>query len=200
MNNFLYEIGQTCGTIGFVLLTLLIFSGDTARYWNRYMGLDKIIKFQRKFSYFVMFFILFHPVFFILSAGSYKGLILPNFAYTPLAFGIIAFYMLIGVMIASALAKCISYRVWQYIHVVTYLLFFFVLFHAIFWGSESAENMPIYITATVLVTIGIIYRTRYKIINSRTTKFLVKDIKKETGDTFTLNIKLDKPFHQPQEV
>ncbi len=198
MNELFYEIGQTCGMIGFIFLTLLIFSGDTARFWNRYIGLDKIIKFQRKFSYFVMFFVFFHPVFFMLSTGTYKGFIIPDFAYTPLAIGIIAFYILVGVMIASALYKRISYQVWQYIHVVTYILFFFALFHAVLWGSETAENMPIYIIATLLITIGIIYRTRYKIITARTTKFFVKDVKMETSDTFTLTVKGNKPFKAGQ--
>lgn len=195
MNNLLYSVGQLCGIIGFVLLTLLIFSGDTARFWNRYIGLDKIIKFQRKFSYFVLFFIFFHPVFFILSNRSYKGLILPDFAYKPLAFGIISFYILVGVMIASALAKRISYRVWQYIHFITYLLFFFALYHAIYWGSELDDYAIIYAIATLMIIIAIIYRTRYKIITARSTKFLVKDVTKETENTFTLNIKLDKPFN-----
>ena len=198
MENFLYEIGQTCGMIGFILLTLLIFSGDTARFWNRYIGLDKIIKFQRKFSYFVMFFIFFHPVFFILSAGTYKGLILPDFAYKPLAFGIIAFYILVGVMIASALYKRISYKIWQYIHVITYILYFFAIYHAIFWGSETAENAPIYAISLILVITGIIYRTRYKIIAAKTTKFFVKDVKMETADTFTLTIKGNKEFKAGQ--
>lgn len=198
MENLFYEIGQFCGTIGFILLTLLIFSGDTARFWNRYIGLDKIIKFQRKFSYFVLFFVFFHPVFFMLSTGSYKGFLIPDFAYTPLALGIIAFYILVGVMIASALYKRISYRVWQYIHVITYILFFFALFHAVLWGSEAAEKMPIYIIATILVAIGIIYRTRYKIITARTTRFFVKDIKMETADTFTLTVKGNKEFKAGQ--
>ncbi len=198
MENLFYEIGQTCGMIGFVLLTLLIFSGDTARFWNRYIGLDKIIKFQRKFSYFVMFFVFFHPIFFMLSTGTYKGFIVPDFAYLPLAIGIIAFYILVGVMIASALYKRISYRVWQYIHVVTYILFFFALFHAVLWGSETAENMPIYILATLLVTVGIVYRTRYKIIAARTTRFFVKDVKMETADTFTVTIKGNKEFQAGQ--
>ena len=194
MNNLLYSVGQLCGIIGFVLLTLLIFSGDTARFWNRYIGLDKIIKFQRKFSYFVMFFIFFHPVFFILSSGSYKGFIIPDFAYKPLAFGIISFYILVGVMIASALAKRISYRVWQYIHVITYLLFFFSVYHAMYWGSDLDDYKPIYMISVFMIIIAITYRTRYKIIAAKSTKFLVKDVKKETEDTFTLNIKLDKPF------
>lgn len=198
MENLFYEIGQTCGMIGFMSLTLLIFSGDTARFWNRYIGLDKIIKFQRKFSYFVMFFVFFHPIFFILSTGSYQGFVLPDFAYAPLAFGIIAFYILVGVMIASALYKRISYKVWQYIHVITYILYFFAIYHAIFWGSETAENVPIYALSLILVITGIIYRTRYKIIAAKTTKFFVRSVKMETADTFTITVKGNKKFEAGQ--
>ncbi len=198
MENLFYEIGKMCGTIGFVLLSLLIFSGDIARFWNRYIGLDKIIKFQRKFSYFVIFFVFFHPVFFIVSTGTYKGFIIPDFAYVPLVAGIIAFYILVGVMIASALYKRISHKVWQYIHILTYVLFFLTLFHAVFWGSETLEKMPIYISATLLVTVGIVYRTRYKIINKKNSRFFIKDIKIETSDTFTLTVKGNKEFKAGQ--
>lgn len=112
MNELFYEIGQICGIAGFFLLSFLIFSGDTARFWNRFIGLDKIIKFQRKFSYFVAFFVICHPIFFILANGFSKDFIIPNFTYIPLAIGVISMYIFIAIMIASKLYKMISYRAW----------------------------------------------------------------------------------------
>jgi predicted ferric reductase len=193
LSTILYSIGKLFGITGFVLLGLLIFSGDTARFWNRWIGLDKIIKFQRKFSYFVAFFVIFHPIFFILSTKSVSGFLIPNFTYVPLTVGIIAMYIFIGIMIASKLYKRISYRVWQYIHILTYVLFFFALYHGLNGGSTSVY-LPIYYTAAWMIIIGIIYRTQYKIRARKTSQFLVKSITMETHDTFTLTVDGHKDF------
>lgn len=193
LSALLYSIGKLFGITGFVLLTLLIFSGDTARFWNRWIGLDKIIKFQRKFSYFVAFFVIFHPIFFMLSTKSISGFLIPNFAYIPLTAGISAFYIFIGVMIASKLYKRISYRVWQYIHILTYVLFFFAVYHGLNWGSTEGYN-PIYYIGTWMIIIATVYRTQYKLRARKTSTFKVKDIKNETHDTFTITVDGHKDF------
>ena len=95
-SDLMYEIGKWAGVIGFSLLSSLIFSGDTARYWDKYLGLDRIIKFQRKFSYFVATFVILHPLFFIISKKTVLDFIIPNFSYLPLALGIISFYVFIA--------------------------------------------------------------------------------------------------------
>lgn len=192
-STLLYSIGKLFGTIGFISLTFLIFSGDTARFWNKYIGLDKIIKFQRKFSYFVAFFVIFHPIFFILSSGSAKKFLIPNFTYTTLAAGIMALYIFVGVLIASALYKRISYTVWQYIHILTYVLFFFALYHG-YSGGTADEYNPIYTIAFLLIIIGILYRTMYKLKAKKTSKFYIKSLTQKTHDTFTLTVKGSKDF------
>lgn len=193
LSTLLYSIGKLFGITGFVLLSLLIFSGDTARFWNRFIGLDKIIKFQRKFSYFVAFFVICHPIFFMLSARTTKGFLIPDFSIIPLAMGIIAMYIFLCIMIASKLYKRISYRVWQYIHILTYALFFFALYHGLNGGSTSAY-LPIYYIAAWIIIIGIIYRTQYKLRARKNSKFTVKDIKMETHDTFTITVNGSKNF------
>lgn len=195
MSELLYSLGQLSGIIGFFLLSFLIFSGDTARFWNGFFGLDKIIKFQRKFSYFVAFFVIFHPIFFTLSKQKIsKDFLIPDFGYVPLAFGVMSMYIFIGVMIASALYKRISYRVWQYIHVMTYVLFFFSLYHAINGGSHSESLMIAYMATTFLIIIAIVYRTAYKLRSIKTSTYKVKSVVMETSDTFTLTLDHGKEF------
>lgn len=194
MSELFYEIGKICGITGFFLLSFLIFSGDTARFWNRFVGLDKIIKFQRKFSYFVAFFVICHPIFFILANGFNINFIIPNFAYAPLTIGVLSMYIFIGIMIASKLYKMISYRTWQYIHILTYVLFFFAMFHAYNAGSNSEELTVPYSIALVAIFIGIVYRTQYKVRARKTSKFKVKDIRSETHDTFTITVDGHKDF------
>jgi len=198
MSELFYLIGKICGVTGFFMLSFLIFSGDTARFWNRFVGLDKIIKFQRQFSYFVAFFVICHPIFFMLSAGSPKGYLIPDFTYIPLTLGILAFYIFIGIMIASKLYKMISYGVWQYIHILTYVLFFFALSHAFNGGSNSDILFIPYSIALIAVVIGIVYRTQYKIRAGKTNMFKVKNMTEETHDTFTITIDGYKDFKAGQ--
>jgi len=200
INLVLYSIGKLAGLIGFLFLSILIISGDTARFFDRYFGMDKIIKFQRKFALVTAIFVLFHPIFFILSSksitNSIKIYIIPNFAVLPLALGIISFYIFIIVMISSVLYKKISYNSWQYIHILAYLLFFFSLYHAFNLGSNSANSFIrlIYLIFLIAIIIGINYRTYYK-LKQRHNKFTLKEIKWETKDTFTLILKPNKKFN-----
>ncbi len=166
----LYEIGKYSGIVGFVLLSLLIFSGDTAKIWGKFFGfeLQRIRRFLKKISYITAVFIIFHPLFFILSDRVIIYYILPDFSILPLALGIVALYIFIIVMIASELHKRISYTAWQYIHILIYVLFFFSIYHAFAWGSDSNKlyMQAIYLTSLSAVTAGIIYRTWYKIKNT----------------------------------
>jgi len=160
-----YNLGRQAGLIGFACLSLLIISGDTARFFDRYFGLDKIIKFQRKFSLITTLFIVFHPLFFILSDSSIAGYLIPNFAIIPLALGAISFYIFIIVIIASHLYKRISYTIWQYIHILTYILFFLSLYHAFNLGADSGQIYirMLYVVLLFGIISGAVYRTQYKI-------------------------------------
>lgn len=191
-----YLLGKLAGLTGFLFLALLIFSGDTARFFDRFFGLSKIIKFQRKFSLLTMIFILAHPVFFILSAKSILPYVIPDFSIIPLALGTISFYIFIIVMIASKMYKRISYASWQFIHLLTYLLFFFSSYHAYNWGFESGNLFirVIYFVLFIAIISGVIYRTNYKIKRRLAGKFYVQEVKYETKDIFTLKLKPEKKF------
>jgi len=195
LSSFLYSIGKLAGLIGFLFLSLLIFSGETARFLDIFFGMDKIIKFQRKFALITSIFVLFHPIFFILSSKSLLPFIVPNLTVIPLAFGIISFYVFTIIMLASVIYKRISYRIWQYIHILTYLLFFFSLYHAIILGSDYKflSIKIIYWILLISIIIGITYRIYYK-IKQRNSKFIVKEVKWETKETFTLIIEPKQKF------
>ena len=105
VSSFFYSSGRLLGLISLLLLSLLIFSGDTARFFDRFFGMDRIIKLQRKSALIILAFVLLHPISFILSSKSLMMYLVPSFAIIPLAFGILAFYLFIAVMIASLLYK-----------------------------------------------------------------------------------------------
>ncbi|MDD4201787.1 MAG: ferredoxin reductase family protein [Candidatus Pacebacteria bacterium] len=186
-----YNLGRWSGIIGFTCLSLLIFSGDTARFFDRFLGLDRIIKFQRKFSLFTAFFVFLHPIFFIISNRTFARYLIPDFAIFPLALGAVSLYIFIVVLISSLIYKRISYNIWQYIHILTYLLFFFGLYHAINMGSFIIFSSVkiLYGFLFLAIIIGIAYRTWYKIKERFKEKFYVEKIIKETNDTFSLFLK-----------
>ena len=191
-----YWLGKLAGLLGFLFLSLLILSGDTARYFDRFFGMDKIIKFQRKFALFTMIFVLAHPIFFILSDWSALFWLIPDFSALPLALGAMSFYIFIAVTVASTAYKRISYNFWQYIHVFTYVLFGFSLYHAFYLGFDSGNWLvrAVYLILLAAVAAGAIYRTNYKFKQRRTGKFYVESVKDEIKNVFKLTLKSEKKF------
>ena len=197
LSEIFYTLGKLSGLITLISLALLIFSGDTARYFDRFLGLDLLIKFQRKFSFFVLSFAVLHPALFILSGRESLKVFIPNFYLIPLSFGIFAFLILIIVMLFSHFYKRISYRAWQYIHILTYILLFLALYHAFFWGS-SANNpifQVIYLIILIAVVSGAIYRFLYKYRVWRRPKFYISKIIQETNNIFSIALRSDKKMN-----
>ncbi len=192
-NLFLYSLGKLAGLIGFLFLSVLIISGDTARFFDRFFGMDRIIKFQRKFALITTVFVLAHPLCFILSSKVYLTYLIPRFVALPLALGTIAFYFYVAVTISSVLYKRISYQTWQYIHILTYILFFFSFYHATKIGSDVNNIFVRSIFGVLLIGVimGGVYRTYYK-IKHRKFRCYVKEVKWETYNVFTLKLEPNK--------
>lgn len=184
-----YQISAWIGVASFLSLGLLIFSGDTARLWDRFFGIDRIIKFQRKFSIFISIILLSHPVILMIINKQFFAFIIPNFSSTPLSIGIISFYLFIVVMTASVLYKRISYKSWQYIHFVNYVIYFFAFYHAINIGSDADLLAPIYWFLSILVILGFIYRTIYKIRIWLKGPAKVIRLVNETHDSYSIYVK-----------
>jgi len=143
-----------------------------------------------------MVFVLAHPIFFILSDWPTLFWLIPNFSALPLALGAMSFYIFIAVTVASTVYKRISYNFWQYIHVFTYVLFGFSLYHAFYLGFDSGNRLvrAVYLILLAAVAAGAIYRTNYKFKQRRTGKFYVQSVKDEIKNVFTLILKSEKKF------
>lgn len=183
----LFNIGGFIGLLSFLLISFLIISGDTARFFDKYFGIDRIIKFQRKVAITTYFIVFTHPLFIILSGVYGINYLLPQFGALPLAFGALSLYIFIVIMVSSLNYKRVSYKVWQYLHIATYILFAFVIYHSIYTGTaiNDLSIKIIYYILLIMVVIGIIYRTNYK-LKQRKNNFFVKEIISETKDTYTL--------------
>ena len=183
----LYGAGTLFGLLTFFSLALLITSGELARFFDKYYGIDNIIKTQRKFSILVTLLAITHPVLFIISNTFWARYLIPDFATLPLATGTIALYLLLIIQTASMLYKRISQTTWQYLHIVIYALFFTASYHMINQGTTYNNNTLAQIIFNVLfagVLIGIIYRTQYKIRKHFKEKPRIKKIKTKTESLF----------------
>ncbi len=199
-NNYsmiLYNTGALFGLIGYLALTLLIISGDLARYFDKYFGIDSIIKTQRKFSIITTIFVITHPILFILSNTYWANYLIPQFKIIPLAMGTIALYLFLLILLSSFLYKKISQTTWQYLHLMIYALFFISSFHAINQGTSYNNNLLIQIIFTIILILfitGLIYRTQYKLRKYFEEKPKTLNIRKETQDTFTIVITKPENF------
>ncbi|MBU0660870.1 ferric reductase-like transmembrane domain-containing protein [Patescibacteria group bacterium] len=192
----LYDLGRLTGLIAFFGLGILVFAGDTTRFFDRFFGFDRLIPFLKKLSYGTAVFLLLHPIFFMIAKQKFLAYLIPDFFYLHLALGIVAFYLFIIVMIASALYKRISHLAWQYLHVLNYILFFISLQHAKHWGSSSSYW---YISASYqamlfLIVIGLIYRAQHK-IRHKTKAYPIKNIINENHDTKTFVFDMGEKQH-----
>jgi len=196
LTSLFYALGKFCGLVGFLFLSILIILGDSARYFDRFFGMDKIILFQRKFSLFTTLFVLLHPIFFLLS-GVYS---LDIFISWPisigLGLGVFALFIYLVFFICSVFYKLISYNLWQYLHLLSYVLFLFSFFHAFELGTETKNiffKAVFYLLALAFI-LAATYRFLYKLKNS-SKKFFVKTIKWQTKDVFTLSLIPNEKFN-----
>ncbi len=192
LSAILYSSGRLAGLLAFFCLGTLVFSGEVSRFFDKFFGMDRIIKFQRKYALVASFFALLHPLFFVLSGSrTLGGVLVPDFSVVPIAMGTISLYLFAIVMVCSELYKKISYKMWQVIHIVIYLLFFFSLYHGFNAGS-SANYLSVrimYLIILVGVLVGMVYRTTYKIRQKKTCKHVVDNVEFETHDTYSLTLK-----------
>ncbi|MEM2131038.1 MAG: hypothetical protein QXR96_00810, partial [Candidatus Woesearchaeota archaeon] len=47
----IYNSGRVAGLTALFFFAILVISGDLSRFFDKFLGIDKIIKFQREFSF-----------------------------------------------------------------------------------------------------------------------------------------------------
>ncbi len=193
-STLLYAAGRLMGMLGFLCLSLLIFSGETARFFDRFFGMDRIIKFQRMFSAITGLIVVSHPILFIISDISFARFLVPGATTTAISAGAVSLYVMLMVLIASKFYKRISHKAWQFIHIAIYALFFMSFYHmtqgTAFITSPGFMIMG-YATLSAIL-IGIIYRTTRKLMGFFGPRHHVEAIRKETDNTFSMLVKPDR--------
>jgi DMSO/TMAO reductase YedYZ heme-binding membrane subunit len=83
----------------------------------------------------------------------------------PVAWGIVAFYLLIAVQVTSLLMKRLSRRLWHGIHLLSYLLFWTAALHGATAGTDAAN--PVYAVGSIASIVLVVFLTLYRIMASR---------------------------------
>jgi predicted ferric reductase len=94
-----------------------------------------------------------------------KELLIP-FASTwrpqAVAWGVVAFYVLVAVQVTSVLMKRLPRRLWKWVHMASFGLFFVATIHAGLAGSDVLN--PLYQGATVALVAAVVFFTIYRIM------------------------------------
>ena len=81
------------------------------------------------------------------------------------ALGVVAGYLLLAVQLSSMLMKRLPRRLWKWIHLSSYGLFWLGIAHGAAAGTDAGN--PIYIAAIAATTLAVLFLTTYRALMSR---------------------------------
>jgi DMSO/TMAO reductase YedYZ heme-binding membrane subunit len=81
------------------------------------------------------------------------------------ALGVVAGYLLVAVQLSSMLMKRLPRRMWKWIHLSSYGLFWLGIAHGATAGTDAGH--PLYIAATAVTTLVVVFLTTYRSLASR---------------------------------
>jgi len=116
---------------------------------------------------------------------------------TYVSFGKISFILFLIIWLTSwAFRKALTYRVWLYLHYLSYPMLFFMLIHPFKIGTILNSNYFVLYYWYFLVTISLIaiFIKISDIFNLTFKKYTLTDIKTSPGDIYTITYKVDGEF------
>jgi len=202
-SDLLKMLGQVAGIIAFFLLGLTIFIGTTSRLFDKLFGLDKILRFHKKFALFSFIVLFFHPsllvVTNVIDGSGFFDFFMSNITYLPFLFGFTAFLIFISIIMTSLFFKIINYFIWNITHHISFIAFLFVLYHIYDFGELSGLNPEIPLL-NVFIILGLLFAvsgTIIRIILLFTKKKIISTVvenKKETDNVNSIIVKKPDNF------
>jgi DMSO/TMAO reductase YedYZ heme-binding membrane subunit len=86
----------------------------------------------------------------------------------PVALGIVALYLLAAVEVTSLMMRRLPRKLWRWIHLTSYLLFFAVAIHGASAGTDSGN--PIYVWGSNLAIAVVLFLTIVRVVSSGRTR------------------------------
>lgn len=89
------------------------------------------------------------------------------------ALGVLAAYLLLAVQLSSMLMKRLPRRLWKWIHLSSYGLFWLGITHGALAGTDAGN--PIYIAVVAVTTLVVLFLTTYRTLAQRRARPAVRD-------------------------
>lgn len=85
---------------------------------------------------------------------------------TAVAWGIVAAYLLIAVQATSLVMKRLPRRLWKWVHMTSFGMFFVASMHAGLAGTDVGNRL--YLATAMLVVMSVVFASAYRVVVSRT--------------------------------
>jgi 3-phenylpropionate/trans-cinnamate dioxygenase ferredoxin reductase subunit len=191
---FWTEFSVALGFVGLTMLALQFiltarFSTIEAPY-----GIDMIIEFHKQISLVACIFIIIHPAILMFTDSSNLQLLNPIAAPFRAQMGLLAILSLLIIVIISLFRKelKIDYEIWKTLHGILAIVAVVTAFLHIIGVAHYLSNMwkQIFWGATLFAAIAtLLYIRIIKPWYLKNRTYIIKDIKEERGDTWTIEFK-----------
>ncbi len=169
MSNILVAttIQRMAGLVAFTLLFIQILLGSSLNKWLKILG-AKAYKYHIIIGTLAYMAIFIHPLMYLYLRFDATKILDPFFIYSEfcilcetkddlyLTFGRVSFWLITAAVLAAIGRTYVSLRQnWRYIHILNYIAFFFVAYHAMKLGTDtfSPPFVIVYYSAIVIVTV-----------------------------------------------
>jgi predicted ferric reductase len=141
-------IGDLSGLLGGYLVCAQVLLIARVPWFERSVGMDKLVLWHRTLGTTVVFLILTHVVFIVLGSmlldnvTPWSALVLTLTAFPDMLTALIGTIAILVVGLSSArlIRQHLSYEVWYWLHVTTYVAIFLTFFHQISGGTHFVDN------------------------------------------------------------
>ncbi len=187
------KTGRIAGFVAFILFCFVFFIGGSNRLWDKFFGLNNVLRYHKYFAVTAMGILLLHPMgFLIIKLYSFA-----DFKNFGLLAGIIAADVFLLIVITSLLYKYMNYYIWIWIHRLSALAIVAGAYHIFNYGfwihKYSVLKILVYFSLFVAAT-GLVIKI-YLLIKTPRYKSKVLSVHQETHDTYTVVVQKPKNFN-----
>ncbi|GAA1445941.1 ferredoxin reductase family protein [Leifsonia poae] len=188
-------LGELAGLVGAYLVCAQLLLIARVPWFERAVGLDKLVAWHRSLGATVVFLVLAHIAFMVLGAEILdKSLPWTEFIvmlqdYPDMLTALIGtiLFLLVGLTSARLLRRALSYEVWYWIHLTAYVGIFLTFFHQLSGGAHFVSN-PLNRALWLLLYLGtaaaiITWRFVLPTLDAWRYRMRVEGVVHETADT-----------------
>lgn len=196
------DIGNLSGIIALFLMVFMTFLGARIPVIEKPFGLDRIVRFHKKFGVIVVFFVVIHVIlkvfkYYQIVGGKTEDIWDFVAQFSPYTWNladnalVVARWALLAFIIAIFFAKAgqhfISFKLWKPFHLLVYLVVPSVFLHSSLIGSD-VRVYPMVVGwggLGLLWLLVLAYRFSYVATRNYECRWFLESVRKETHDTYT---------------